>query len=170
MEISIRPYEKKYLPRMLEIWNAIVQDGRAFPQTDMLEMEAGEKFFDSQSFCGLAIDNNDKVQGLYILHPNNIGRCGHICNASYGVAKSARGCGAGEKLVRHSLEKARELGFGVMQFNAVVISNAPAHKLYEKTGFTRLGIIPGGFRRDDGSYEDIVTYIYPLANRDTGGI
>ncbi len=22
------------------------------------------------------------IYGLYILHPNNVGRCGHICNAS----------------------------------------------------------------------------------------
>ena len=25
----------------------------------------------------------NQVLGLYILHPNNIGRCGHIANASY---------------------------------------------------------------------------------------
>ena len=26
------------------------------------------------------------IVGLYILHPNNVGRCGHIANASYAVA------------------------------------------------------------------------------------
>jgi len=41
----------------------------------------GKAFFASQSYCGVAEDEG-KVVGLYILHPNNVGRCGHICNAS----------------------------------------------------------------------------------------
>ena len=48
--------------------------------------------------------------GLYILHPNNIGRCGHLSNASYAVKKGQRGLHIGEKLVRHSLQKGRGLG------------------------------------------------------------
>ncbi|MFQ9798956.1 MAG: hypothetical protein ACLR23_08425 [Clostridia bacterium] len=33
----------------------------------------------------------DEMVGLYILHPNNIGRCGHIANASYAVRQGERG-------------------------------------------------------------------------------
>ena len=51
------------------------------------------------------------VIGLYILHPNNVGRCGHISNASYAVKGSVRGRHIGEQLVMHSLTKGRELGF-----------------------------------------------------------
>ncbi|WP_374936041.1 hypothetical protein [Streptococcus chenjunshii] len=40
-----------------------------------------------------------KIVGLYILHPNNIRRCGHICNASYAVSSAARGFQVGEALV-----------------------------------------------------------------------
>lgn len=36
-------------------------------------------------------EEDGKVYGLYILHPNNVGRCGHICNASYAVSSDARG-------------------------------------------------------------------------------
>ena len=67
----------------------------------------------------------------------------------------------GEALVRHSLKKAAELGFKVMQFNAVVASNHAAIHLYEKIGFQRLGVIPGGFRTEDG-YEDIMLYYIKL--------
>lgn len=73
-----------------------------------------------------------------------------------------RGKHIGEILVRHSLAKAKELGFGVMQFNAVVASNKPALALYEKLGFVRLGTIPKGFRMKDGSYEDIVPHYHEL--------
>ena len=61
--------------------------------------------------------------GLYILHPNNVGRCGHICNASYAVDSKSRGLHVGETLVRHCMRKARELDFRILQFNAVVKSN-----------------------------------------------
>lgn len=32
-----------------------------------------------------------QIVGLYILHPNNVGRCGHLCNASYAVDAWKRG-------------------------------------------------------------------------------
>ena len=91
-----------------------------------------------------------------------MGRCGHICNASYAVASRARGRGLGEALVRHCLEKAAELGFGILQFNAVVSSNTPALNLYRKLGFTRLGTIPGGFHMKDGSYQNIIPHYKKL--------
>ena len=37
------------------------------------------------------LEEDGKIFGLYILHPNNVGRCGHICNASYAVSSDARG-------------------------------------------------------------------------------
>ena len=86
----------------------------------------------------------------------------HICNASYAVSSAARGMRIGEKLVMDCLEQGRRFGFGVLQFNAVVASNLRARRLYEKLGFCRLGTIPGGFRMNDGRYEDICPYYYDL--------
>ena len=54
------------------------------------------------------------------------------------------------------------LGFGILQFNAVVSSNTPALNLYRKLGFTRLGTIPGGFHMKDGSYQDIIPHYKKL--------
>ena len=103
-----------------------------------------------------------EIVGLYILHPNNIGRCGHIANASYAVKADCRGKHIGEAIVSHSLEKAKELGFKLMQFNAVVAANHPAIHIYEKLGFIRLGTIPGGFHMKDGHYEDIILFYHTL--------
>ena len=107
-------------------------------------------------------DENGNVCGLYILHPNNVGRCGHICNASYAVSSSCRGQHIGEKLVRDCIRKAKECGFLILQFNAVVETNAHARHLYEKLGFVQLGTIPGGFRMKDGYYENICPYYHVL--------
>ncbi|WP_026659001.1 GNAT family N-acetyltransferase [Butyrivibrio sp. AC2005] len=157
----IREYTEKDIKQMISIWNEVVEDGIAFPQEDMLEEETGKEFFRSQSYTGVAEDNG-KIVGLYILHPNNVGRCGHICNASYAVSSKCRGKHIGEKLVTDCLEKAKELGFRVMQFNAVVESNIHARHLYERLGFVQLGTIPGGFRMKDGTFENICPYYHVL--------
>ena len=73
-----------------------------------------------------------------------------------------RGIHIGEKLVSDSLVKAKEHGFTLMQFNAVVASNIHARHLYERLGFIPLGIIPKGFRMKDGHYEDICPFYKEL--------
>ena len=156
-KIQIREYTGADLEGMIPIWNEIVEDGIAFPQEDCLDRESGTAFFASQSYTGVA-ESDGKILGLYILHPNNVGRCGHICNASYAVSSKARGQHIGEKLVLDCLRKAKELGFRVLQFNAVVESNIHARHLYERLGFIQLGTIPGGFRMKDGHYENICPY------------
>jgi len=159
----IRKYSEQDIPAMLEIWNEVVDNGNAFPQMERLTENEAVEFFSGQSFTGLAENRGrGEVLGLYILHPNNIGRCGHISNASYAVKSSARGLHIGEKLVKHSMEKGKELGFKILQFNAVVKTNVSAIHLYEKLGFIRLGVIPNGFLLKDGSYEDIIPFYREL--------
>lgn len=160
--MEVIPFDEKYINDANQIWNEVVAEGVSFPQEEELTEETGLEFFKSQSFTGLAIKDGEVV-GLYILHPNNVGRCGHISNASYAVKSDKRGMGAGEILVRHSINKAGELGFRILQFNAVVKNNERALKLYEKIGFTKLGIIPEGFRLKDGRYEDIIPHYINVA-------
>lgn len=157
----LREFEEKDLEQMIEIWNDVVRDGIAFPQEEELTAETGRAFFSGQSYTGVA-DSDGVINGLYILHPNNVGRCGHICNASYAVRKDLRGRHIGEALVEDCLVQAKRLGYGVLQFNAVVKTNASARHLYEKLGFKQLGTIESGFRMKDGTYEDICPYYKTL--------
>ena len=161
--LQIIKYNEKYIKPAIEIWNDIVEDGVAFPQMEVLDEKSGDEFFSAQSFTGLAIDSeSNEIVGLYILHPNNVGRCGHISNASYAVKKDKRGQHIGEFLVKDCLEKAKEIGFKILQFNAVVATNTSALKLYQKLGFIQLGKIPGGFLLKDGKYEDIIPHYIEL--------
>lgn len=163
MAVIVEKFSEKDLERTVEIWNQVVEDGRAFPQTEKLSNKAGKAFFESQSYTGIAkLEETGEVIGLYILHPNNIGRCGHIANASYAVERNARGHHAGEALVKDCFIKGKKLGFKILQFNAVVASNAAALALYKKLGFERLGTIPGGFLNIDGVYEDIILHYIEL--------
>ena len=161
MEVTITELKEEDLNTALAIWNEVVREANAFPQTEEMKRDEGLEFFASQSFTGTA-KLDDKVAGIYILHPNNVGRCGHICNTSYAVSREARGHHVGEALVRDSLAQGKARGFKILQFNAVVATNAVARHLYEKLGFTQLGVIPSGFRMPDGTYEDIVPYYHEL--------
>ena len=159
--MEVREYTQNDLPEIIRIWNEVVEEGVAFPQEDFLDMESGAEFFASQSYTGVAKEDG-KVFGLYILHPNNVGRCGHIGNESYAVSSDARGRHIGEQLVLDCLSKGKELGFRILQFNAVVENNIHARHLYERLGFRQLGTIPGGFRMKDGHYENICPYYHEL--------
>ena len=163
MDIIVREHCEEDLPQMIEIWNEVVEEGIAFPQIELLNEKTGRPFFSEQTYTAVAKDmESNTIYGLYILHPNNIGRCGHISNASYAVASQTRGLHVGEKLVLDCVAQAKALGFGVLQFNAVVATNIHARHLYERVGFTQLGTIPKGFRMKDGHYEDICPYYLSL--------
>lgn len=159
--MEIRKFEKQDIPALMKIWNDVVEEGQAFPQEETLTVQTAEEFFSSQSFTAAAVDNGEVV-GLYILHPNNVGRCGHIANASYAVRRDMRGKQVGRRLVTDCLQRCRELGFRVLQFNAVVADNAPALALYKSLGFVKLGVIPGGFRKKNGSYADIIPHYFDV--------
>ena len=163
MNLAIREYESNDAKDAARIWNEVVEDGVAFPQEEFLTEQSGDEFFRAQTRTAVAVDlDTGSILGLYILHPNNIGRCGHIANASYAVSRGARGLHIGEKLVLDCLAEAKRAGFSIMQFNAVVATNLHALHLYKRLGFTPLGTIPRGFRMKDGHYEDIVVHYKEL--------
>lgn len=163
MDINIREYTKKDSEAVMKIWNQVVEDGVAFPQEEPLQEDNSDDFFSQQTYTGVAEDNDSgEIVGMYILHPNNVGRCGHICNASYAVRKDIRGEHIGENLVKDCLAMAHEKGFRILQFNAVVANNVHAIHLYERLGFTKIGTVPGGFHMPDGSYEDIILFYHKV--------
>ena len=159
--MNIREFTKNDLAEMTKIWNEVVEQGVAFPQDEKLTEENAYDFFASQSFSAVA-EENGEITGLYILHPNNVGRCGHISNASYAVRTDQRGKGTGRKLVSDCLERAKTLGFRILQFNAVVRTNESAIHLYKSLGFTPLGVSPNGFLMKNGKYEDIIPFYKEL--------
>lgn len=162
--MTVRAYTESDVKQMANIWNEVVRQGEAFPQTEELDEQSAREFFAAQSRCGVCEDGGELV-GLYILHPNNVGRCGHIANASYAVRSDMRGRRIGELLVSDCIKMCGELGFGILQFNAVVSTNTPALRLYKKLGFTQLGTIPHGFRRNDGTYADIIPHYIEVTSK-----
>lgn len=121
MSIKVREFNENDIQAANEIWNEVVEDGVAFPQEEYLTERSGLEFFKSQSYTGIAYDEETgDIVGLYILHPNNVGRCGHICNASYAVKSTQRGKHIGEILVTDCLKKQRKSV--TVYFNLMLLS------------------------------------------------
>lgn len=159
--MKIREFRDRDIPQMLEIWNDVVEAGNVFSEDTILNAETASNHFEIQSFTGV-IEIDGEIVAIYILHPNNIGHCKHIANASYVVKKSVRGKGVGEKLILHSMKTAKNLGFRILQFNAVTVTNKTALSLYKKLGFTQLGRIPGGYLNSNSEYVDIIPHYIEL--------
>ena len=88
----------------------------------------------------------DTVVGTAKTQPNQAGPGAHVANASFMVDPERAGRGVGRSLAERVLERARELGYDGMQFNAVVATNERAIALWTSLGFATIGRVPNGFR------------------------
>ena len=161
MDILLRPYAEGDLPAMTALWNDVVEQANCFPGDTPLTGEQAAAMFAAQTATIVAFEGEELV-GRYILHPNGIGRCAHIANASYAVAATRRGRGIGRRLVTDSLERARASGFAGLQYNAVVKTNTAAIALYLSLGFEVLGTVKNGYRLGDGTLTDTLIFYYGL--------
>ena len=75
MDVKIKRYEKSDVAAAIKIWNDIVCDGVAFPQTELLNETTGNEFFTAQSYTGIAFDADTR----YILGIIRI-NCSHRTN------------------------------------------------------------------------------------------
>ena len=56
MEVFVRKFDKKDIRDAILIWNQVVEDGVAFPQTELLDESSGMRFFEEQTFTGIACE------------------------------------------------------------------------------------------------------------------
>ena len=87
----------------------------------------------------------------------------HIANAGYMVAQTARGKGVARQMCVHSMKEAQRLGYKAMQFNFVVGTNHVAVALWEKLGFSVIGVIPEGFNHPLKGYVDALVMYQKLS-------
>ena len=96
-----------------------------------------------------------RINGTYILRPNQSGGGSHVANAAFIVGESARGQGIGRAMAEHCLSEARRLGFRAMQFNFVISTNVAAIRLWQDLGFKIVGTLPRAFRHPKNGYVDV---------------
>jgi ribosomal protein S18 acetylase RimI-like enzyme len=140
------------------VWHEIIAAGDTYAYDPDTSFDQGKRmwFGPLPEETWVAASDEDDMLGTYHFGPNHSGPGAHIANASYMVAPAARGRGVGRAMVEHSLQRAAELGYLGLQFNAVAATNRPAIKLYEELGFGTVGVIPRGFRHPSAGLVDLL--------------
>ncbi len=135
-------------PRLWPIWHEVVAAGDTYtydPNTSFADARASWSGGSAAHETWMAETPGGRALGMYHISPNHEGPGAHVANGSYMVAASARGTGVGRALVEHSLRRCGEIGFRAIQFNAVAESNTGAIALYQRLGFSTIGIVPEAF-------------------------
>lgn len=105
-----------------------------------------------------------EMAGAFYLKPNWPGRARQVANAGFIVAPAWRNRGLGWLLGATMLEYAKRLGYRSVIFNLVFAENVVARRLWEKLGFTQLGVIPNAVRNNDGTYQDAIIMFRSLTD------
>jgi L-amino acid N-acyltransferase YncA len=152
--LLIRPATPADVVAVVRIACEVVQDGTTYafaPDTSDDELRG---FWFAPAVMTFVACEGDEVLGCYLLRPNQLGRGAHVANASYAVASEASGRGVGRAMGEHSLREAAARGYGAMQFNYVVSTNAAAIALWTKLGFAVVGRSPRSFDHPKLGYVD----------------
>jgi GNAT superfamily N-acetyltransferase len=147
-ELSARPATEADHDELFAAFARIVEDHEGFPQEPPLSRRDFDDYWLAHSSAVMVARSAGELAGAYYLKPNFVGRAGHIANGGYFVVARFRGSGLGRRLVLHSLDEAKRLGFDALQFNLVFESN-PARRLYEDLGFQVVGRVPRAITGED---------------------
>jgi len=154
MGYTLNLFNQKDEEALYEIFREVVDSGSQFPYECSSIEEFHRQFFTPQGHVYVCHSLDGKVIGGFYLRANFSGRSSHIANAAYMICKAYRGKGLGSLLIKASLHLAKDLGFQAMQFNMVLSQNTLAVRLYERLGFSVVGIIPQAVRNPSGNYQD----------------
>ncbi len=155
--MKIRKAIETDFDKVWEIFSKVIKTGDTYvfnPNTPKSDLK---KHWFAEYMETFVFENEGQILGTYIIKPNQIDLGSHIANCSYMVNPNAQGKGVGKKLCEHSLQIAKEKGYGAIQFNIVVSTNKGAVELWKKYGFEIIGTTPNGFRHSKLGFVD--TYI-----------
>jgi GNAT superfamily N-acetyltransferase len=152
MTVMIRDATYDDWAAIYPIFSTIVEAGEtyAFPLGLTLD-EARSWWMESPpALTVVAITGDGAVAGSAKVGPNRPGRGSHVATASFMVDPARQGQGIGRALGEFAVDWARDAGYRSMQFNAVVETNTPAVRLWQRLGFEILATVPEAFdhRRD----------------------
>lgn len=149
MEIRTADIEKEH-DAIWEIFSKVIQTGDTYvfdPHTPRDSLQ--KHWFADYMKTFVAIGEQGKILGTYIIKPNQIDLGNHIANCSYMVHPDFHGRGIGKLLCEHSILFAKAEGYLGIQFNCVVSTNTSAVKLWQRFGFETIGTTPKGFRHKE---------------------
>jgi len=153
--MKIRPATEADRDAIWNIFHEVVGAGDTYALDPNMSREDALAYWFARGTHTYVAEADGRINGTYILRPNQSGGGSHVANAAFMVSASARGEGIGRAMAEHSLSEARRLGFRAMQFNFVISTNTPAIRLWQGLGFKIVGTLRGAFRDPAKGYVDV---------------
>ena len=152
-EIDIRPIREADWPAVWQFMEPVVRAGETYPYAiDMTVEGARRMWIEAPAETYVAVDADGSILGSYYIKPNQPTLGAHVANCGYVVSEAARGRGIATQMCEHSQSEALRLGYRAMQYNLVVETNAASVHLWQKMGFTIVGLLPGAFKHSKLGY------------------
>lgn len=152
--LTIRPIDNADIHAVSAIVHATITSGTTYPYNpNMSDVEAWELWTNPNNrvYVGCI---GDMIVGTFYIRPNQPHLGAHICNAGFMVSSEVAGQGIGTQLGIYALQEAKVLGYHAMQFNLVVATNHASIRIWEKLGFSTIGIVPEAFQHPEHGLTD----------------
>ena len=153
--MKIRPANEADRDVIWKIFHEVVAAGDTYALDPHMSREDALAYWFATGTHTYVAEADGKINGTYILRPNQSAGGSHVANAAFMVPASARGEGIGRAMAEHCLNEARRRGFRAMQFNFVISTNTTAIRLWQELGFQVVGNLPGAFRDPAKGYVDV---------------
>ena len=132
-------------------------DGNTFAISEERERRFIERFEKSKTDVMLVATVNDAVIGNAIVERNRIKRYSHRAEITITIIKEYWGQGVATRLMQMMIDFAKETGVEILYLE-VRSDNERAILLYEKFGFSRIGVYDSFFKIDGKYYNaDLMT-------------
>lgn len=143
--LTIRPALAADAPAIWSILEPVLRAGETYALPRDVSVEEALAYWCAPSHRTFIAETDGAALGTYYLRANQAGGGAHVANCGYVTAPRAQGRGVARRMLQHSLNMARALGFRAMQFNFVVSSNQRAVDTWLANGFAIVGRLPGAF-------------------------
>ncbi|TAF77116.1 MAG: GNAT family N-acetyltransferase [Alphaproteobacteria bacterium] len=152
--LIIRPLHDQDKQVITSLVRATIATGTTYPYNpNMSDVEAWELWTNPNNRVYVGCIGN-KIVGTFYIRPNQPHLGAHICNAGFMVSSEVAGQGIGTQLGTYALQEAKALGYHAMQFNLVVATNHASIRIWEKLGFSTIGIVPEAFHHPEHGLTD----------------
>ena len=119
------------------------------------------KFIDARDRMMILCEVDKSLAGCLTFHYRDVYKTRHRGDLALSVYRRYWGLGIGSALLDAATQTARDMGLMQLELDYVG-GNDRAGKLYEKNGFTIMGIVPNAYRMRDGGFSDAIMMVKQL--------
>ncbi len=155
MDLQITPATRNDLSGLWEIFRYVVQNDDSHGYARDTSIREMQNIWLGSHVITYKVVIDEMIVGTFIIRPAYEPRAANVANASYMVHPNYRGKGVGRAMADYSLIEAKKLGYDSMLFKAVVSTNENAVKLWHRSGFKTIAVVPKAYDHSQKGFVDL---------------